>query len=375
MNSLRYADRVSEILTATGTGSLALDSVAYDTGYQTFAASGLNNAYVPYCITDDAGNWEVGVGYLWNAGTTLNRNGSANKVLASSNAGAVIDWAAGDKRIDLVMPAALFEKRIYFSSAAPTVNDDYSDGFVDGCLWIIEDPAADDSSLSWAYYLDNGAVGAAVWSPLGPWVNNGTTTGTRNLALASWLSTFCRVDLTGLNGFNAGAWNSARANYCAALGDSANLQNRYSLGIGAGKTTGQTANGGHQAEIIVQAGQTTDATPKMLGYTLDPCFEQHENGAATYMIQIVGYEPATGDSFSKEIRALVSRATGTCTIVAQASTAVGASAGAAAWTATLGTVAYPGTGAEGPSVTVTGEAAKTIEWTATAWRTSAHKAA
>jgi hypothetical protein len=373
MLAIRHADRVAETWTGTGTGNITLASVAADTGFQTFADTGLASVYVHYCITNDAGDWEVGLGFLSGAGTSLTRNGSTARVLASSNAGAAVDWAAGDKRIELVNPAAFIDKRIWFSTSAPTVNDDYADGFVDGSIWVVEDPAASDNSLNWAYYMDSGTVGAAVWSPLGPWVGAGTNA-TASLRLASWLATWARIDLTGLNGFNAGAWNGSNALNCVALGDSANLQNRNSLAIGAGKTTGQTANGGHQGEVIVQAGQTTNATETALGYSSEQCFEMHENGAASFYIQVVGYEPATGDSFARDFHALVTRATGIAAIVAQSQTDIGAAAGAAAWEAALA-ISGVGNGDHGLIVTVTGEAAKTIEWTATAYRTSAHKAA
>lgn len=376
MDTIVHADRVSETSTTTGTGTLTLSGLASKAGMRTFAAAGITSAWVHYCISDDAGNWEVGRGLIGDVGTTLSRSASHSEVFASSNAGALVDFPAGDKSVELVLPANLLTKQIHYSLSQPTVNDDRDDGFFDGSIWIVEDPPGDGvtDTFTQMFYMDSSWPTAADWKPIGLVIGRGTTSTDRCLTVPDWVTNF-RWDFTGLNSFNLGGWNSSRATHCAAFGEAANLQNRDSIAIGAGRTTGQTVDGGHQAEIIAQKGQTTDATPTKLGNVLDPCFEQHENGAATYLIQIVGYEPATGDCFSQEIRALVSRATGTCTIVAQATTAVGASAGAAAWTATLGTTAYPGTGAEGPSVTVTGEAAHTIEWTATAWRTSAHKAA
>lgn len=87
------ADRVYETTTTTGTGALALGGAA--TGYQSFAtafAVGANN--IPYVIEDGAGAWEVGFGTL-SGGTTLARD----TVTASSNAGALVNFAAGTKKV------------------------------------------------------------------------------------------------------------------------------------------------------------------------------------------------------------------------------------------------------------------------------------
>lgn len=93
-----YADRVRETTTTTGTGSVTLAGAA--AGFVTF-----NDAYgtgtdFNYVIAGGA-EWEVGRGSLSDA-TTLART----EVLASSNAGAAVDFSAGEKDVFSSVPAA-----------------------------------------------------------------------------------------------------------------------------------------------------------------------------------------------------------------------------------------------------------------------------
>lgn len=98
-----FADRVMETTTTTGTGDITLAGAV--TGFRTFnAAIGLNVS-IYYCIeaVDGSGNptgdWEVGDGYLSNS-TTLVRG-----VATSSNANALVNFAAGTKRVFCTAPA------------------------------------------------------------------------------------------------------------------------------------------------------------------------------------------------------------------------------------------------------------------------------
>jgi len=99
-----FEDRVKETTTTTGTGNIT--TLGAVTGHRT-----LNNAYglnvwIPYCIEAvDAngvptGEWEVGQGYLSGA-TTFVRD----RVYESSNAGALVNFAAATKFIFATMPA------------------------------------------------------------------------------------------------------------------------------------------------------------------------------------------------------------------------------------------------------------------------------
>lgn len=95
------ADRVQETATTTGTGNFTLAGAA--TGYRTFnAALGLSVQFY-YCIDGGtSGEWEVGEGHL-SASTTLVRD----TVLASSNAGALVNFSAGSKTVFATAPARM----------------------------------------------------------------------------------------------------------------------------------------------------------------------------------------------------------------------------------------------------------------------------
>lgn len=95
-----YADRVQEITTTTGTGTVNLGGAVV--GYQTFAAAFASGTVVYYCITDGI-NWEVGYGAL-TIGTpsTIART----TVLSSSNAGALVNFTASLMNIFCTLPAS-----------------------------------------------------------------------------------------------------------------------------------------------------------------------------------------------------------------------------------------------------------------------------
>lgn len=94
------ADRVRETTTTTGTGTISLGGAV--TGFQAFSAAFTTGAVVYYCITDGTA-WEVGYGALTSgAPWTLARS----TVLASSNAGSLVNWSAGSKDVFCTQPAA-----------------------------------------------------------------------------------------------------------------------------------------------------------------------------------------------------------------------------------------------------------------------------
>jgi hypothetical protein len=101
----RYADRVMDTSTTTGTGSITLSGSAV-TGYQSWNAAIGTNVISDYSIVAvDAsgvptGEWEVGQGYL-SASTTLVRD----KPTAGS-AATPVNFSAGTKRVLLTHSAA-----------------------------------------------------------------------------------------------------------------------------------------------------------------------------------------------------------------------------------------------------------------------------
>lgn len=92
------ADRVKETSTTTGTSSYALAGAV--AGFRSFASIGDGNA--TFYVATDGVDWECGVGTYTAAGTVLART----TVLASSNAGAAVDWAAGTRDIFVADSAA-----------------------------------------------------------------------------------------------------------------------------------------------------------------------------------------------------------------------------------------------------------------------------
>ncbi len=99
--ALVYADRIKETSTTTGTGTYNLAGAV--TGFQTFVAGIATGNTCYYCATDDT-NWEVGLGTVTDATPdTLARTA----ILASSNGGAAVNWAAGTRNIFSTIPAAV----------------------------------------------------------------------------------------------------------------------------------------------------------------------------------------------------------------------------------------------------------------------------
>lgn len=93
-------DRVRSSTTTTGTGTLTLGAAA--AGFQDFSVIGNGNTTY-YTITDTTNNtWEVGIGTYTASGTTLSRD----TVLDSSNAGSLVNFAAGSKDVFVTYPAS-----------------------------------------------------------------------------------------------------------------------------------------------------------------------------------------------------------------------------------------------------------------------------
>lgn len=99
--ALVYADRVQETSTTTGTGTYSLAGAV--TGFQTFVA-GVGNGNTCYYCAENGTDWEVGLGTVTDAAPdTLART----TVLASSNAGAAVNWAAGTRNLFVTLPGSL----------------------------------------------------------------------------------------------------------------------------------------------------------------------------------------------------------------------------------------------------------------------------
>jgi hypothetical protein len=107
--ALVVKDRVQEISTTTGTGTITLAGAV--TGFQSFSAIG--NANTTYYTIVGGTQWEVGLGTYTLSGTTLSRD----TVLASST-GSKLDLAAGTKNVFVTYPA---DKSIYDDAAGNVI--------------------------------------------------------------------------------------------------------------------------------------------------------------------------------------------------------------------------------------------------------------
>lgn len=113
---LTVADRVFETSTTAGVGTYTLDGA--QPGFQAFSVIGANNQCT-YFATDDT-FWEVGIGTYLTAPNRLTRD----TILASSNAGAAVNWGGSTIKLRVSMPAAGRVPKIEVndgSAAAPSV--------------------------------------------------------------------------------------------------------------------------------------------------------------------------------------------------------------------------------------------------------------
>jgi hypothetical protein len=118
-------DRILETSTSTTTGPITLAGAAG--GYRTFASVvTANGDRFPYTILGGA-EWEIGIGTRTSA-TTFTR--ATADVLASSNAGALVNLSAGTKEVWIDFPATMISQSLFsadnniFINAACEVSQD-----------------------------------------------------------------------------------------------------------------------------------------------------------------------------------------------------------------------------------------------------------
>jgi hypothetical protein len=96
---LILADRVKDTTTTTGTGTITLSGTA-PIGYVSFGTA-IGNGNTTYYTITAGSEWEVGIGTYTAAGVLLART----TVLASSNAGGLVNFSAGTKDVFVTYPA------------------------------------------------------------------------------------------------------------------------------------------------------------------------------------------------------------------------------------------------------------------------------
>lgn len=154
-----FIDRVQDTSVTTGLSDFVLSGTPPSTLFQPWSTVG--NTNTAYYLATDATDFEVGLGTYSSTGPTLART----TILASSNGGSKVSFAAGTKTISLVEPALLFNGLV---TAAASFSPSANDG-----------KALGTGSLSWSdLFLASG--GTLNW-------NNGDVTvthGTNTLAFA-----------------------------------------------------------------------------------------------------------------------------------------------------------------------------------------------
>lgn len=108
--ALIVKDRVQETTTTTGTGTLTLNGAV--TGFQTFSSAIGNSNTTYYAISSSSSEFEVGIGTV-GAGTL-----ARTTILASSNAGSVVNLSAGTKNVFCTQPAG---KSLYLDASGNAI--------------------------------------------------------------------------------------------------------------------------------------------------------------------------------------------------------------------------------------------------------------
>lgn len=312
-----YADLVEQKTTTAGTGGYVVSGAVI--GRRSFADAFVDGeGEIPYVVTDDAGAFECGMG-TWAEGTlTLART----KVWASSNAGAAVNWAAGEKRIFVSPFAALMglnvRKHWINDAALPAPADATAAGYGVNSI-----------------FLQYGAM----------YLFRGTAAG------------FYRVldeapdGKVALNGYLTNS----------DLNWSGQFLRGYTFGQGSVTATGIDAY--PEGGIGSLGAATTDATPTKLGgkagtWTGNGGISVPDTASGVLRGTLVARDKATGDTKSWLVEATIkSSGAGAVTVTAGgAPTVLHADAGASAWTATvLG-------GSFDLTLEVTGAAGKAIGW-------------
>lgn len=139
----KLADRVKETTATTGTGAYSLDGAA--AGFQAFSTAFVTTDTVYYCV-EDGTDWEVGIGTLA-SGTPWTM--ARTSILASSNAGAAVNWGVGTKNVFATVPASapgllsrevLTADRTYYVA---TTGSDSNDGLSSGAPFLTIQKAVD----------------------------------------------------------------------------------------------------------------------------------------------------------------------------------------------------------------------------------------
>lgn len=304
---MRYAPRVKETTTTTGTGTYSLAGAVL--GFQTFVDGISWGERTWYCCTNGI-DWEIGIGEVTNV-NTLERV----LITDSSNSNNKVDWGEGTKSVFCIIPSRFLE----------SISGDWSE-FNPGINGVA--PTDNHGSI---------AIGQL-----------NSMSGTKNIAIGT------------------GNIMGAEAEFTYAIGNNcviveAPVIQIPSLVFSSGRLTN---DGDSQLKLSTVGTETIDATETGLGYFI-LSGSTLNTGTALYEISVVarqtgGTGGTIGDSKSWKLDCMVTFASG---VLAQVGTTVSsviaASAGASAWACAIDV----SNNATGP-IRVTGEANETIQWVA-----------
>lgn len=214
-----------------------------------------------------------------------------------------------------------------------------------------------------AGYLANGSASytTAVGSNTVANTQYATVFGAYSEARASYTTTIgasAAVTAVGTGGSAFGFAAACRFPYAVAVGYASDTKNAAEL------TFSNVAGGTTKGRFVVpqQYAATIDATPTLAASDSGAYIAFFANSISSFTLYVSAQQPATGDCASWIITGSVKNIGGTYTLIGS-SIGAGAptynDAGAALWTVGLAA------GASGLTVTVTGEAAKTIAWSVT----------
>jgi hypothetical protein len=331
-----YADLVEQQTATTGTSSYVVSGSV--TGRRTFAQGYSADATdVPYVVTDDAGNFECGIGTWTVATLTLART----IILASSNANAAVDWAAGTKRIYVSPHAGMMPrpaKNNFTATTLPATSDNASTGYGVGSRWV-----ANISGTYREFWLTHFSGSNAIWTENAQ-IQNGNVAGSEALIFG------------GLKLYGTGDLRSGDPNNANLVGLSIN---------GGSDSNGGTYNFADGYVGLTLSAHTTDATATNMTVG-GVAFSHYEgmyvedNGALAFTALVSASDGAGERATWKVEGSLYADGSSVVTVDLDTATALFQSAGATAWD--VATVA-PGA-ANAATLQVTGAAATDIMWSA-----------
>jgi len=252
----KTADRVYETSVTTGVGDYALDGA--QVGFQSFVAGiGANNT-CPYFATDGI-NWEVGVGTVITGPNRLQRT----TIVASSNAGAAVNWGAGTRKIRCGMPAANSPRNAVESRTANTqlAQADFAKTIIitSGTFSQMFAAAAALGDGWWCQYRNTGS-GTVTLDPNGAETIDGATTVTLSPGEG------CVIACNGTSFFTVGRVHTVLntgSTTALALGTSGGTQVQVTDTPSASRSVTLTGSNGGNPTISVSAGNLA-ITPQLV---------------------------------------------------------------------------------------------------------------